>query len=97
MLISVTKQDIKKGDNAFDACPLTIALRRYFGDKVSVSRDYIRVPKKYSRKKSKNKWLFIKLPEKAQNFILNYNSMYAVMPISFKISIKNVKLLKDNV
>lgn len=89
MIIHVTYQDIEKGNNSYDACPITIALRREFGDKVSVSRDFIRVLKKRSKK-----WTLIPLPLVAKNFLLNYYQYHTPEPFGFTLSAKNIKILK---
>ena len=92
MLVKVTQDDIIEGDKALDSCPITVALRRKFGNKLSVSRDYIRVAKKNARR---HKWLLIALPTNAKSFILNLNYNIS-KPFSFKLSAEDAKLLKDN-
>lgn len=89
MIITITYYDINNGNASTDACPITLALRRQFGNKISVSRNFIRVAKK----RSKN-WSLIPLPLVARNFILNYNKYQSYKPFSFKLSAKNVKILR---
>lgn len=90
MIINVTYQDIEKGNESIDACPITIALRRDFGDKVSVSRNFIRVPKK----RSKDKWTLIPLPLVARSFLLNHYKYNAPQAFSFMLPDKSIKILK---
>lgn len=91
MVISITCKDIDDGNTSIDACPITIALRRQFGNnKISVSRDFIRIPKK----RTKNQWKLISLPKEARNFILNYYSNIPAQPFSFVLPKKNVSVLK---
>lgn len=90
MIINVTHQDIEKGNTALDADPITIALRRYFGDKISISRNFIRVPKKRSR----DKWNLLPLPLVARNFVLNYYKYNTSQPFSFELSSKSIKVMK---
>jgi hypothetical protein len=93
MWVNVTDSDIAEGDKAFDACPITVALRKKFGNKLSVSRDFIRVSKKNARK---HKWLLIKLPTIAKNFLLNSNLYNNGRAFKFQLSAADAKLLKDN-
>jgi hypothetical protein len=93
MLIKVTEQDIIGGQKTFDKCPLTVALRKYFGNKISVSRDYIRIAKK-------KQYVCVPLPKAAQNFMLNYdNNAYHGYPnveaFKFNLSPKVVTLIKN--
>lgn len=91
MIIAVTYDDISEGNASLDACPITIALRRHFGDKVSISRNFIRVNKK---RKTKEKWKLISLPVVARNFLLDYHKHNSPQPFYFELSAKNVKALK---
>lgn len=91
MTINVTNKDIEKGNSTPDACPITIALQRSFdNENISVSRNYIRVPKK----RSKEKWSLIPLPSAAREFLLNYNMWAPSQPFSFEIGKKNIKALE---
>lgn len=90
MLIEITYQDIEKGNASLDACPITIALRRYFGDKVSVSRNFIRV----LNKKTKDKWTLLPLPAPARNFLLDYYLYQSPRPLNFVLPARSVKALK---
>lgn len=94
MTIRVTAKDIAAGDKALDACPVTLALRRYFGDNVSVSRDFIRILN--TKMVTKKRWLFVPLPKAAQNFLLNYNAYQSVKSFSFEIPPESLKILKEN-
>ena len=91
MNIYVSYKDIEDGNTAPDACPITIALRRQLNNKnISVSRNYIRIPKK----RAKDTWTLIQLPLVARNFLLNYYRYHAPQPFNFELSQKNVKALK---
>jgi len=89
MLINVTHKDIHDGNAAIDACPITLALRRYFSNKISVSRDFIRVAKKRGKG-----WNLVPLPANAKRFILNYHVYRSSEPFSFELSRSSVKVLK---
>lgn len=90
MTINVTSKDIESGNSTADACPITIALRRIFGKKnLSVSRNYIRIPKR-----TKDKWKLVPLPVAAREFLLNYSQWHWPQPFSFEIPKRDVKILK---
>lgn len=90
MTVTVTADDIKKGNESTDACPITMALRRQFKNKkISVSRDFIRVPKKRSKD-----WKLIELPKVAKNFTLNYHLYNYPQPFSFTLTKKDSLALK---
>ncbi len=95
MIIRVTTKDMTNGDKMTDACPLTMALRRHFGDNVSVSRDFIRILNK--DRAARNKWILIPLPKPAQNYMLNYNVYVTVKGFKFELPPEHVKILKDNI
>jgi hypothetical protein len=79
--IEIKYKDISLSEKAYD-CPITIALRRHFKNKnISVSRNYIRVPK--ANKHSKDKWHLIELPNIAQEFLLNYDQNRKIDPFIF--------------
>ena len=91
MNIYVSYKDIEDGNSTVDGCPITIALRRQLNNKsISVSRNYIRIPKK----RAKDTWTLIPLPVVARNFLLNYYRYHMPQPFSFELSQKNVKILK---
>jgi hypothetical protein len=90
MIINVTFDDIQKGNASLGACPITIALRREFkNEKISVSRNFIRVPKKRGKD-----WKLLSLPEVVREFILNYHMYNSILPFSFMLSKKTVDVLK---
>jgi hypothetical protein len=86
MIIKVSTEDIVEGNNSKDADPITIALRRKFGKNVSVGRDYIRY------KKRSDKIVLVKLPKKAQDYLLD--TLKAYVPFEFNLSAQSVKRLK---
>lgn len=90
MVITITHDDLDKGNKSVDACPITVALRRTFkNEKITISRDFIRVPKKRSKK-----WKLIPLPRAAQDMLLYYHSYYSPQPFSFTLNSKSVAALK---
>lgn len=91
MIINVTDDDITKGNASLDACPITIALRRELGnDKISIGRNFIRIPKK----RPKGQWKLVQLPSTAREFLLNHYSYIPNQPITFFLSKKEVGALK---
>lgn len=89
MQINVSADDIAKGNVARDACPITLALRKKFGDNVSVSRDFIR----YKNKKA-DKLILVPLPKKAQNFLLDTMGHSVITPFSFNLSKEAIRKLR---
>lgn len=90
MTITVTAEDIKNGNASTDACPITMALQRQFKNKkISVSRNFIRVPKKRSKD-----WKLIELPKAARNFTLSYHVYNYPQPFSFELAKKDCLALK---
>ena len=90
MVIQVTYTDIEEGNKSFDACPVTIALRREFkNNKISVSRNFIRVPKR-----STKDWKLIPLPAAAREFLLNYYLYLSPQPFIFVVPKKDISALK---
>ena len=91
MIINVTQQDIDNGNASLDACPVTIALRRQLkNDKITISRNFIRIPKR----RPKGQWKLVPLPIAAREFILNYYVFLLPQPFSFILSKKDASVLK---
>ncbi len=89
MQINVLSDDMRLGNASKDICPITVALRRQFGNGVSISRDYIRY-----RKKRSGKTILVPLPKKAQNYLLDGIGAITYTPFSFRLSKEAVKKLK---
>jgi len=88
--IFVTEDDIRNGNNSSDACPITVALRRQFNNnKITVSRNFIRVPKKRTKE-----WKLIALPKPARDFMLNYHVFDNPRPFSFVLESKDCSTLE---
>lgn len=92
MTVIVTEDDIRQGNSSVDdTCPITVALRRLFkNQKISVSRNFIRVPKK----RPKKDWKLIVLPKPARDFLLNCHPYNYPQPFSFELSPKDCSALK---
>ncbi len=95
MRIIVSKADIDSGNTSLDACPITTALRRQFSNEhITVSRSFIRVPKK-SLPKSGSKWHLIPLPKAAKIYFLYCNAYSGFQDgYDFNLSDKFLKKLK---
>lgn len=81
--ISVTARDIERGDplNSLQ-CPIALACKRTFKRKAEVDGFTAEV-------KMKNKTKVFELPEKAQNFVDDFDAGRTVKPFSF--TLKEVK------
>lgn len=90
MVIKVSSQDIIDGNKSLGLCPITIALRKIFSDKITVSRNFIRV-----KRNKKTKLVLIELPKSARDYLLTYN--VNEKPFSFELSTSIVKLIRDAV
>lgn len=91
MLINITQEDIIKSETS-DLDPITLALRRHFkSDGIVASRDYVKV-----RKKGKREWVLVPLPKTAKDFLLTVSRYYNPAPFSFKLTDKQIKLIKGS-
>ncbi len=84
MKIKITEADLEKANNSNSLSSVEIALRRYFGNSVKVSRDFVMIMKN-------KKCVKVSLPKKAQDAYLT-----TMWPHSFEFSLpdKDAKLLK---
>lgn len=88
MRIKVSAEDIVAGNNSKDACPITIALRRKFGQNIVVARSFIRKTNK------KQECILVPLPKKAQNYYLDTIGPANRKPFEFELSASAVKKLR---
>lgn len=87
MWIKVNTQDI----NNSKECPITLALRREFGKKISATRSFIRVATKH---KGMRVVKLFKLASNAQDFMLSYDYNKDTDPFRFWIADKVVKQIR---